>query len=344
MTEKLTPTITSVHFVGSVCLPDTTTVFTRLCSSIPSSHLRSIPDGEPGKRRNFVIFQRDVFAKCPFVLMTPDFKENHDVEPGPDAPPAELLPLEYDDFALASYAEFSKLREQGIVPPGVRFQVSLPTPLNVVGNLVTPAWRAIMEPIYESALLRAVRRIQDSIPAQDLAIQWDMAGEMAFLENAISFPPWFSPVTDSLVERACRFMDAVDAAVKMGLHLCYGDLGHKHFKQPKDMEKLVRFANALIPASKRDVHWLHMPVPKDRKDVEYFSPLQDLKLGGAELCLGLLHMDDEEGSRERIRVARRFIREFGIATECGLGRASGEELNSVLEIAGAIIKEPAGQA
>ena len=58
--------VDTIHFVSSVCLPDTPTVFERLCSSLPS-RLRRITDGETGKRQSFVVFQRDVFNESAFT-------------------------------------------------------------------------------------------------------------------------------------------------------------------------------------------------------------------------------------------------------------------------------------
>lgn len=74
----------------------------------------------------------------------------------------------------------------------MKFQVSLPTPINVLHVAVEPAYQEALEPIYTKALLKAVRRIQDEIPAGDLAIQWDVAVEFAFLEGIISPPPHVS--------------------------------------------------------------------------------------------------------------------------------------------------------
>ena len=334
------------------CLP----VFKYLSSSFSPPNLPRIPDGEPGKRRNFVLFQQEVFAKSPFVLLTNNHTENHLVKPGIDAPAVQLLPLEYDDFALTSYATFCKLRNEGTIAPGVRFQVSLPTPFNVVGNMITPAWRMTVEPLYESALLKAVRRIQDNIPHHDLAIQWDIAVEIAYLEGfALKWdmaggttyleglnhnPPWFSePYSQSLAERVLKMMASVDSNVEMGLHLCYGYHNHKHFVQPKDLSVIVKFANDLLRGATRPVHWLHMPVPKDRSDDAYFAPLTDLNLGQAEVFLGLLHMNDGQGTYNKMQAASRFISKFGIATECGLGRAPSDELESVVEIAKGIFEE-----
>ena len=257
------------------------------------------------------------------------------VEPRFDSPPVKLLPIQYDDFAIASYKKFCALRTQGHVPEDIRFQVSLPTPVNVVGNLIEQAWQGTVEPVYEAALLACLTRIQEYIPARNLAIQLDLASEFAYLEGAASSPPWFSPMKQGLVQRALKIAAAVDEEVQLGFHLCYGDLGHKHFVEPKDMALLVEIGNSLLNGAKRQVNWLHMPVPKSRTDESYFAPLRQLELDETQLYLGVLHPGDEEGTKQRIEMASRFVASFGLATECGLGRSSPADLDSILDIAAA---------
>ena len=332
MTPKVSET---VHFVGSVCLPDTHDVLTRLCSSLPA-RLRRIPDGETGKRQNFVAFQRNVFDECPFVqkpFPPGSASQTTELSPLRDASQVRILPVEYDDFAISGYDEFCKLRTQGLIPNGVRFQVSLPTPINVLGNLIEPSWRAGIEPYYEKALLAALKRIQDTIPSADLAIQWDLASEFAYLEGAVSAPAWFSPLKEGIIERVLKVAAAVNKDVALGFHLCYGDKDHKHFIEPKDTALLVEIGNAIVNGVERPVDWLHMPVPRSRVDRDYFAPLARLNIGDTELHLGLLHAEDEEGTRERIKAAAEFVATFGLATECGLGRSSRAELDSILDIA-----------
>ena len=157
------------------------------------------------------------------------------------------------------------------------------------------------------------------------------------------FKPFFASdavgVKEGIIERLVRLADMVDVEVEVGFHLCYGDMGHQHFAQPKDMIHLVEVANAIIQGSKRVINWLHMPVPKERTDEEYFAPLKGLHLekGKTELFLGLVHYDNLEGSRERIESAASVIggkgkMVFGVATECGMGRTPGGQLDSILEI------------
>lgn len=194
---SIQPSIRNIHFVGSVCLPDTETVFRELAVAFPKQ-LKRIPDGETGKRGNFVLWQRSIFMKYPWLIRTLYFSLAKDPGPIPIAPEKlELLPIGYDEYALESYSKFRQLREEGIIEKGVRFQVSLPTPINVLHVSVEPAYQADLEPVYTKAYLACIRRIQDSIPAEDLAIQWDVACEFGFLEGIIQPPPHVSTTSFS---------------------------------------------------------------------------------------------------------------------------------------------------
>jgi hypothetical protein len=56
-----------------------------------------------------------------------------------------------------------------------------------------------------------------------------------------------------------------------------------------------------------------------------------LERGHTELYLGLVHPNDEEGTKRRIRAVGEAGVEmtFGVATECGLGRTPVGELDSI---------------
>ena len=52
-----------------------------------------------------------------------------------------------------------------------------------------------------------------------------------------------------------------------------------------------------------------------------------------ELCLGLVHFTDGlEGTRRRIAAARKYAKDFSIATECGFGRRKVETIPELLRI------------
>jgi hypothetical protein len=189
-----------------------------------------------------------------------------------------------------------------------------------------------VEPAYKAALLRELDRIGTAIPASELAVQWDIAPELALLEGA--WESVFDDVESELTARITELGNAVPAPVQLGFHLCYGDFGHQHFVQPRDMSVLTTLTGQIIAGLRRPLDWIHLPVPRDRDDDAYFAPLRRLRLpAGTELFLGLIHATDGmDGTQRRIAAAQRWAPPFGVATECGLGRRSPESVPALLEL------------
>ncbi|MBC6496671.1 hypothetical protein [Microbacterium sp. 4-7] len=329
--------------VGSVNFDDAETTM-RTAAELLGPRLRRIPDGEVGKRFHWIMFQPDVLGEADGIERIGDepipFRAGIDARPlriadGVDAASIQLPPLGYADAAIESYAIFSRLRDEGVVPAATRFQVSLPTTVAVVSSFFFGDDRAAIDPVYTAALRREVDSILAAIPHGDLAIQWDVASEMGIIEAAPAFGRvmdvwWEGDPFPGLVSRLEGLIDAVPADVEVGVHLCYGDVAEKHFFEPTDAANLVRYANAVIAASARPLTWLHLPVPIERDDEAYFAPLADLAYDG-ELYLGLVHREDgAEGAERRIAVAQRFAPQFGVATECGIGRAPEGTTDGIL--------------
>ena len=329
--------------VGSVNYDDAETTM-RTAAAMLGSHLRRLPDGEVGKRFHWIMFQPDVIGQADGIERVGDqpipFPAGIDarglrIVEGADAAAIELPPLGYASAAIESYATFVRLREDGAVPAGIRFQVSLPTPLAVISSFFHGDDRAAIEPVYTAAILRELDEILAAIPHDDLAVQWDVASEMGIIERASGYGAlmeawWPGDPFDGLVSRLAALIDAVPAGVEVGVHLCYGDAGEKHFVEPTDAANLVRYASAVVAASAREITWLHLPVPIARDDEGYFAPLASL-VPVSELYLGLVHREDgAEGAARRIAAALRFAPEFGVATECGIGRAPAGSTEGIL--------------
>ncbi len=161
-----------IHLVGSIPLSSNTETFRKAMTTLPH-RLRRLPDGETGKRHYFTLCQDHVFIRSPFIMHPYDLVgtpfEGQDMSV-PEGAAIELAPTGYDDAALDSYKVFVQLRNEGVVEPGVRFQVCIPTLVNVLSKWVRPEYQAEAEPVYEVLLLKAMRRIQDTIPSRDLAI------------------------------------------------------------------------------------------------------------------------------------------------------------------------------
>lgn len=333
------------HLVGSINLPDAETVM-RAAAELLGSHLSRIPDGEVGERFHWIAFQPNVLAgseQLERALPEPILIGSLDVRPlrikDGVGPASIVLPaLGYAAAAASSWEVFQKLQVEGVISEGTRFQVSLPTPAAVIGAFVVEEDRARFEPVYRDAIYRELDQILALVPAARLAVQWDTAVEFGFIEGDGyekadgTGGPWFDDVWAGVIDRAVDQASRVPANVELGYHLCYGDIAEKHFVEPKDAANLTRFASEILAKSPRTINWIHLPVPIERNDDAFFAPLAGLTVPEeTELYLGLMHREDlEEGAAARIETAKKYVDRFGVATECGFGRAPAEATKPLL--------------
>ena len=353
-----TPARPELLLVGSVGLPTAEDVF-RTVSAKLGDRIKRIPDGETGPRSLWVFWPRRVLERNGAFEIDPQeaargmrvtsevegvrrWIGNEAARQGTPPPPRmrlragvaasqiELGPLGYADVAAESYAVFRRLRGEGVIPSGVKFQVSLPTTAAFLNAHVVYAQHAVIEPIYRAKLLAEVDRMVETIPPSELAIQWDVSTEMAQWEGVRH--AYFDDVKNGVIDRLTIHCNAVPRDVELGVHLCYGDYGHRHWQEPATTANMVAVFNALSERVTRPIDWLHMPVPRSRHDDAYYEPLRHLRLRPeTKLYLGLIHLSDGvEGARRRTAIAEKFVSGFGAATECGFGRRPPETIADLL--------------
>ena len=336
-----------VLLIGSIGLEDPTTVFKTLSETVGDFAPR-LPDGECGPRRAWILWQKPLIQNNPQfeVAASKDmmfggrqmtlewFKLKDGIAPSD----VDFGNLGYADEALSSYEIFKRMRGAGEIPADKRFQVSLPTPVAVVTQHFAAPAQPLVEPAYERAMLQEVGRIVKGIPLDDLAIQWDVCQEV--LSAAGGWEVFYDDPVAGGVERIVRLCKAVPEPAELGFHLCYGDPGHKHIKEPDDLGVSVTFANAFHDQIDRQVNWIHMPVPRERSDDGYFAPLDGIRLRPeTDLFLGLVHLTDGvDGAKRRIGAATKYVTDFGVATECGFGRRPPETIRPLLELHGDIAR------
>ncbi len=312
-----------VHFVGSIALDSADEVF-RTCGRTLGRRLKRLPDGEPAGRRLWVSWQIPLLRASPYLKpLSPDPQIMVPLELAPGVNPQDIRfgELGYCREARISYQDFCAARERGDVAEGVKFQVSLPTPFAVISAFVRGEGMFPVLAVYEAAMIREARAICDAIPHGDLAIQWDVCLEMVAWDGQPSIVPPIPNKEQVLIPPLAKLCDAIPVDVEVGVHLCYGDFDAKHFIEPVDAGKMVGLANAIAAAVERPLAWMHMPVPIERDDDEFFAPLAELALdSGTEVYLGLVHEDGAEATNSRIAAASRYLQDFGIATECGIAR------------------------
>jgi hypothetical protein len=330
------------HLVGSVPLASAEDVFRTVTGALGDC-LSRVPDGETGERRRWIWWQREMLARHPDLEVDREAglleltqwdgsllrrSELLRFKPGTD-PDTVKLRTGYAEAALASWRLFETLRRRGEVAAGVRFQVSLPTPMSSAFMYVSPRSHDDYLRVYERALLQALEVIVAGVPAEDLSIQWDVCQEVLIFEDYFpSRPPDYRERIAALLGRLGA---AVPAAVECGYHLCYGSPADQHLVMPRDAAILAEVAAAIFARVPRPVDFLHLPVPRERDDAAYLAPLRGLTVPArTRLYLGLLHHDDAAGDRRRIDTARAVVPAFGVATECGWGRTDPSRVMSLL--------------
>jgi hypothetical protein len=351
--SKLEGVITSAQLVGSVGLKTEEEVFRAVGTQV-GARTKRIPDGETGFRENFTSFLLDIYAQHGALVPAEQLHfgdRETQVYPTFKLRPKEERPAElrfekfgYADAAVDSFRTFSALQESGIIPEDVRFLVCLPTPLNAMGAIVAEDLTSV-EPAVEETLRRELVELLEQIPHDRVAIQWDASDEFGFLEELRPLP--FVDVFGEIIKRLQRVASWVPDDVEVGFHLCYGSYMDEHFVEPETTDLMVKVANGTVAGMSRPVSWIHLPVPIDRVDDEYFAPLRELASNPKieEVYLGLIHREDGvSGALARAEVASRYLPQFGVGCECGIGRVPADSVQGLIRLHAEVVDEAGGSS
>jgi len=335
----------NIHLVGSVPMVDAAQVIESVSAAL-GRRLTRIPDGETGKRQDWITWLEPVFRDNPAFELSDEIfrvhaaaagRRRYKLRDGMTPKDVRFENLYYADIAKESYAVFKRLKMAGKVPPAARFQVDLVPAHSVIWLFLIDALHAPVDALFNAALKREIHKIADGIPHDELAIQFDVASAVfARLERAeaSSYGRTKAETQANFANILVDLGNEVPADIELLYHFCYGDSNHRHVVEPTDMGDMVELANRLAARVTRPIQLIHMPVPRDRADDAYFSPLRQLRLGPeTEICLGLVHHTDGiEGTKRRLAAARKFAPKFSIGTECGFGRRKPETIPELLRI------------
>jgi len=333
--------------VGSIPLDTPEDVFRDFGAPL-GQYLFAMPDGEVGPRRHWISrVHYQVLAAHPEleVVQRPAPDENGVERQFPRGPADSWWfkvkdgvtrvrfgdpgwRLGYARDALNSYFVFKTMKERGLLPARLRFQVSVPMVNSVLPPRIFPDQNdlAKIRPGYADAIQAELATIVEKIPAQELAIQWDCSTELQDAYGAIPGYPLEGAIDRNLAEVGA-LSPHIPPNVALGYHFCFGTLGGWPRFQPDDLGQAVKLANGFISASGRKVDWIHIPV-LDRSDDAFFAPLQNLQPRGARVYLGMIH--NMARFKDRLAAARKYIADFGLGGYCGFGRMSVAELPGVL--------------
>lgn len=333
----------SLHFVGSIPLENSEAVFRQLSAAV-GPYASRLPDGETAERSRWIFFQREILANHPAMEVDPTVPE-FELRQW-DGSVLRTIPLlrfkdgvnldnvefatGYDLAAAHSYGVFSRLQSEGAIAQETRFQVSLPTPMATGYFYISHKARRDYQHVYERSLLRALAAILRTVPANQLTIQFDVCQEVLVFEDYFEDRP--DDYKDEIFTLLGRLGDQVPQPVELGYHLCYGTPAQEHMVMPKDAGILVELLNGITAAVQRTVDYVHLPVPKHCTSAAYFAPFVNYRgPDTTKIYVGAIHHDDVAGDQQRIATAAKYIRNIGVATECGWGRADPATVSSLLD-------------
>jgi hypothetical protein len=299
----------------------------------------ALPDGETGPRAGWIGYEREHLSRPHPDIETVTETESPTGLPrhAYETPTFRLRPgvreLRFDswpriDDAIASYGRFRALREEGVIPARLRFQVGLPFPTSGMSGFTADF--ASDFPIasrgYEDMVARELARLTTEVPPEDLAIQWDVCHEVLDIEGVLA---WTSgDAWERFAGPVERLTRLIPEQVLVGYHLCYGTFPEWPMYEARDMGLLVRMANFAVANSGRTVDWLHLAGPRylRSEDDRFFRPLRELRVGDTRVFLGIvLSVDGVSGLRRRKATAARYLNDFGVAMYCGFGRQPGKD-------------------
>jgi len=268
----------SVHFNGSVNLPDAETVMREISSRIPAG-VRRMTDGETGDRNYWISFQTRKFEQMPEFETVASGRAYETDRDAPDMPRLRLVEgasadtIDWPDLGYAeeytkSFATFDALQQQGTIPAGVRLQLQYPTPLASMAGTIAPEDLPAVAPAYEQALFADLDTLLDRLPHDRIAVQWDIAVEMGALEGAMGVTMPMEQIAPGIV----RCLERVPADVPAGLHLCYGDYGHEHWMQPASLQMQVDLVNAVTSSTQRRLDFSRSPCRRTATTAPTSSP------------------------------------------------------------------------
>ena len=256
-----------VHFVGSIPLPDSETVFRTLAGAV-GGHVARLPDGETGVRKSWIRFLQDVLAENPAIELAsdvPPFKfvqwdgkvireiPRLRIKPGM-TPDRKGFKTGYADMAIQSFGVFDRLQKAGVIPAGVKFQISIPTPIAPTYNNMVPADRPKLLPALTQHFVGEVHAIAAALPNDRIAVQWDVCQEVLAWEGY--YEPGPVDFRKETIDVLGQIGDAVPSKIELGYHLCYGSPADEHMVQPKDAGIMVEIVNGIVGAGEANHRFL----------------------------------------------------------------------------------------
>ena len=328
------------HLVGSLPGATAREAMSRALDLL-GPHLTSLPDGETGERRNWILSVIEGLRDHPDLELAKDGDwSDYDRVPRLKVRRSHRLygaALDFGHVSVVreSLADFRELTETA-GRTDLDFQQGVPGDLDLAVFTLGPPAGARHRRAFTEATIAEVRDVAD-LTGERALFQLEVPFELAVTAKAPA------PVRRALVRGLARGITGVAAGAAPGtrfaVHLCMGDMNNRPIDRMTDADPVVQLTNALVRAwpDDRPLELVHAPfaagdVPAPT-DPDFYAPLAELDLPPTvRFAAGIAHesqgLDDQRGIRDRVEWL--LGRPVDVAAACGLGRRTDEAATEVM--------------
>lgn len=329
------------HLLGSLPGP-TPAAAMATALDVLGPRLRSLPDGETGSRRNWIVSIVDGLRAHPDLELRKEGDwSDYDRTPQLRVRKGRRLYGAALDFGHVSAvrASFPAFQEATAAAgrPDLAFQEGVPGDLDLAMFTLGPAGALRNRRAFTEASLAEIRDVA-ALAGPSTLFQIEVPVELVLLAKA---PAAARPALAKLLGRGVSALAAGTAeGTRFAVHLCLGDMNNRAFGTMTDVSPLVLLANAVLatwPAG-RPLQILHAPFAAAGSpaatDRAFYAPLAGLHLpAGVRFAAGFAHEAQALTDQRQIRTVIEDLlgREVVISAACGLGRRTEPAARAVLE-------------
>lgn len=341
----------SVHLVGA--LPgDSPEEALELAYSTVGEHLHTVPDGETGDRRKWVIAIFDMMRGHPDVKIGKDYGGTYD--PAVDTGDLDAATAEGKNWSDFDHVPRLKLRRwwrrpdpahirTGIVDsfrngypvfrrfreshgrPEQRFQIGFPGDFDMSVCSFGPM-TVLTKRSFRDAIVRDISAVQREA-GDDVVFQVEIPWQVL----PVSMVPHSlrGIVAGHFARALARLVRACPPSTAFGVHLCLGDMHHRSVVHLTDTGPLVTLINKIVAhwPQGRPMEFVHIPLAHGEEpptdDTAFYEPLADLAVPQrVRIAAGFVHELRHESEQRALlgRLEKIIGRQVAVGNSCGLGR------------------------
>lgn len=329
------------HLLGS--LPGATPAAAMTTAlEVLGPYLRSLPDGETGQRRNWIIPIVEGLRDHPDL----ELRKQGDWSDYDRIPQLRVrrgrrlygaaLDFGHLDAVRDSFPAFEKaVATAG--RPDLAFQEGVPGDFDLAMFALGPLGALRQRRAFTEASLAEIRDVA-ALTGPATLFQIEVPAELVLLAKA---PPAARPALAKLLARGIAALASGTAeGTRFAVHLCLGDMNNRAFGTMTDVTPLVLLANAVLAAwpAGRPLEVLHAPFAAADSpattDEAFYRPLRSLALPATvRFAAGFAHESQPVADQRGIRtiIEDHLHREVVISAACGLGRRTDDAARAVLD-------------